>query len=219
MQPKGYNMQNNLEIIKKNQLFDGISTEEIKRILAGKSARFCKFEEDSFIFLRGDIIDFVGIVLSGSIAIIKEDSNGNRSIISEVTRSESFGTALCATKTKSMFSAVALKDSSVLLMEYEKIFDSSSDLSRNFIKLLAYKVLNINQKVNILSKRTIRDKLLAYFEMQSELYHSKAFSIPYNREELADYLFVDRSAMSRELSNMRNEGLISFYKSNFILHI
>ncbi|MEL7569975.1 MAG: helix-turn-helix domain-containing protein, partial [Eubacteriaceae bacterium] len=123
-------------------------------------------------------------------------------------------------------SVLALSDSEVLLFDYKRIITTCSSacvfhakLIENMLKILADDVLNLNDKLHVLSNRTTRDKLLAYFELQREIFNSDIFSIPLNREQLADFLFVDRSAMSRELSNMRDEGLIKFDKNNIELLI
>jgi CRP-like cAMP-binding protein len=161
------------------------------------------------------------MVLSGSARVIKEDENGNVMILTELAASELFGEAFaCAGIEQSPVTVLAAEDSEILCIDYKKITSSCSSacgfhskLIENMLKIIAEKNLLLNQKIEILSKRTTREKLLAFFDAQRGA--AKKFSIPYNREELAHYLCVDRSAMSGELCKMRDEGLLKFHKNKF----
>lgn len=173
--------------------------------------------------MAGESIRNVGIVISGKIAVIKEDGFGNRSIIAEMTPGEMFGEAFaCAGIGNITVSVLAAADSEILMIDYKKIIATCSSacvyhtkLIENMLEILAKRVLMMNQRIDVISKRTTREKLMAYFEIQKAAAKSDRFTIPYNREELADFLFVDRSAMSRELCRMREEGLIDFRKNRF----
>ncbi len=219
------NTLKHIEVIKRNPLFGEISGNDLKKMLSCLSADYRSYKQNSFIFLAGEMLRHIGIVLSGKIIIIKEDGSGNRGIIAEVYPGEMFGEAFaCSEISSSTVSAQAAVDSEVLLINYQRIFTSCTSacafhtkMIENMMKILAKKVLILNQKVDIISKRTTREKLMAYFEIQKDNSKSNKFTIPFNREELADYLFVDRSAMSRELSRMRDERLIDFNKNKFEL--
>lgn len=212
-----------IEIIKQNPLFKGIAENDLKTMLSCLSSELCFYHRGSFVFLTGESINRIGIVLSGKIIITKEDEFGNRGIIAEAISGEMFGEAFaCSEIMNSSVSAQTAEDSEVLLIDYKRIFTTCpsacafhTKLIENMLMILAKKILILNQKIDIISQRTTREKLMTYFEIQKGIAKSDKFTIPYNREELADFLFVDRSAMSRELSRMRDEGLIDFYKNKF----
>jgi CRP-like cAMP-binding protein len=173
--------------------------------------------------MSGDTINFVGVILSGGVKIIKEDINGRAAILTELGTSDIFGEVFaCANISQSPVTIYASLDSEILFIDYKKIVTTCPSacpfhtrLIENMLKLMAYKTLALNQKIETLSKRTTREKLLSFFDSQRG--PAKKFTIPYNREELAHYLCVDRSAMSNELCKMRDEGLIAFKKNTFEL--
>lgn len=214
-------MRKIFETAKSNPLFQGIAFSDFERIINCLSAKKAEYEKNDVILLSGDTVNFVGLILLGSVQIIKEDVDGRITIVTELGVSELFGEVFaCAGISQSPVSVLATESTEVLLMDYKKIITSCisacpyhARLIENMLKLIARKNLMLNQKIEILSKRTTREKLLAYFDTQRGI--AKKFAIPYNREELAHYLCVDRSAMSNELCKMRDEGLIKFYKSTF----
>ena len=171
--------------------------------------------------MSGDAVNFVGMILSGSVQIIKEDPDGRVAILTELSISDIFGEVFaCAGISHSPVTIQASEDSEILFIDYNKIITSCSSacpfharLIENMLKLIAVKNLLLNQKIEILSKRTTKEKLLCYFDLQRGA--ARKFNIPFNREELARYLCVDRSAMSNELCKMRDEGLIRFIKNTF----
>lgn len=211
------------EIIKNNPLFKDIKADDLEAMLKCLSVKYCSYEKDSFIVLVEQNIVFIGIVLSGKLAIISDDRNGNKNIISEIGVGEMFGEAFaCSGIEKSTVSVQAICNSHIMLLDYKRIITSCSSacifhtkLIGNMIAILAKKILILNQKINIISMRSIREKLIAFFDMQRDKTNSNKFTISYNREQLADFLFIDRSSMSRELCKMRDEGLIKFCKNKF----
>jgi CRP-like cAMP-binding protein len=212
-----------LVMIGKNKLFENISLQDMKTMLPCLSATVRTCRKDTFFMMAGDRMKSVGILMSGRLAIIKERGDGARTMIDEVVPPESFGEAFaCAGMEKSPVSVIALEDSQVLLIDLEKIVAVCSSactyhnkLIENMLGLLAGKLLSLTGKLDIISKRTTRDKLLAFLEQQKMLANSSKFTIPFNREQLAEYLFIDRSAMSSELGKLRDEGLIRFKKNQF----
>ena len=214
-------MEKIYETAKSNLLFQDIAFCDFVRILNCLSAQTVQYKKDEIILLTGDTVDFVGLVLSGSVQIIKEDIEGRITILTELGVSELFGEVFaCAEIKQSPVTVMATENAEVLRIDYRKIITSCSvacpfhaKLIENMLRLIALKNLMLIQKNEILSKRTTREKLFAFFETQRGT--AKEFTIPYNREELAQYLCVDRSAMSSELSKMRSEGLIKFHKSTF----
>ena len=214
-------MRNIYEVAKSNLLFQGISFSDFERILNCMSTKTAGYKKNDVIMLSGETVDFVGLVLSGAVQIIKEDMEGRIAILTELGVSELFGEVfVCAGITQSPVTVLATENTEVLLMNYKKIITTCTTacpfharLIENMLKLIAFKNLVLSQKNEILSKRTTREKLIAFFDIQRGA--AKKFTIPYNREELAYYLCVDRSAMSNELCKMRDEGLIKFQKSAF----
>ena len=214
-------MKRIFETVKDNPLFQGIAFSDFEKVFHCLSVKTAYFKKDDVILLSGDTVSFVGLILSGSVQIIKEDVDGRTTILTELGVSEIFGEVFaCAEISQSPVTIRATENAEVLLMDYKKIVTSCTSacpfhakLIENMLKLIARKNLMLTQKMDILSKRTTREKLLSYFAMQRGM--AKKFTIPYNREELAQYLCVDRSAMSNELCKMRDEGLIKFAKSTF----
>lgn len=204
-------------------LFQGITFDAFERMLHCLSAKTVCYKKDEAILLSGDAIHSVGLILSGRIRVVKEDIEGNSTILTVLGASELFGELFaCAELTQSPVTIQAAEDAEILFIDYRKIITSCAaacpfhtKLIANILKLLARKNLMLNQKIDILSKRTTREKLMCYFDTQRGT--AKRFTIPLNRDELARYLCVDRSAMSSELGKMRKEGLIRFDRNAFEL--
>jgi CRP-like cAMP-binding protein len=214
-------MVKKFEMIQGNPLFAGISHSDFEKMLGCIDARTHSYGKGESILLAGDAVGHMGLILSGVAQIIKEDENGDASILGEVAASELFGEVFaCAGIDHSPVTVRASEDTEVLFLNYRKVITTCSAacafhsrLIENMLKIIAQKNIYINQKNDILSKRTTRDKLLAFFDTQRGT--AKKFTIPFNREELASYLCVDRSAMSNELCKMRDAGLIKFKKNKF----
>jgi len=214
-------MKKIFDIAKNNPLFQEINYSDFEPMLNCLSSRTATYRKDDIILLSGDSINFVGLIVSGSIKIIREDLNGNSTILTKLVASEIFGEVFaCAEISHSPVTVQAIEETDVLFIDYSKIFTSCTNachfhsrLIKNMLKLVAQKNLMLNQKIEILSKRTTRDKLLCFFDFQRGTLN--AFTIPFNREEMANYLCVDRSAMSNELCKMRDDGLIQFNKNYF----
>ncbi len=214
-------MRNIFAAVKSNPLFQGIDFKDFERVLNCLFAKTAAYNKDDVILLSGDTVDYVGLIIYGGVQIISEDMDGHITILTALGTAELFGEVFaCAEITQSPVTVLATEDTEVLLMDYKKIITSCTAacpfharLIENMLKLIARKNLMLNQKLEILSKRTTREKLKCFFDMQRGT--ATRFTIPYNREELARYLCVDRSAMSSELGKMRDEGLINFHKNGF----
>ena len=218
-------MKKYLNILCASPLFAGINETDLDYMLKCLSARKSAYTKDEYILSTGDAITDVGIVLSGSVNIIKEDFWGNRAILAKVQPGEMFGEAFAfANIQKLPVSAVATEKSEILFVDFGKIATTCSSaclfhtqLIQNILKILANKNIMLTQKLEHIVKRTTREKLLSYLSEQAIKSGSNTFSIPFNRQELADYLSVDRSAMSNELCKLRDEGILEFYKNHFKL--
>lgn len=214
-------MKKIFETVKNNPLFEGVAFSDFERMADCLSAKTAVYQKGKVILLSGDTMDFVGFVLSGGVQIIKEDRNGRVTILTALGISELFGEVFaCAGVSQSPVTVLAAEDAEILLLDYKRFITSCSAacscharLIENMLRLIARKSLALNQKIDILSSRTTREKLLLFFDTHRGA--AKKFTIPYNREELAQYLCVDRSAMSNELCKMRDEGLIRFRKNTF----
>lgn len=219
-------MVNYYPVLKKVMLFDGIDEADIGSLLKCLSANEKKFNKGDIIYMDGDTILHVGIVLSGKVQIIKEDYFGNRTIMTEIGEGEIFGEVFACSKTdKIPVTVVSATNSVVLFVNYRHVITVCSSscefhlkLIENMLGILARKNFMLNHKIDCLSKRTTRERILTYLSFQSKKAKSNSFTIPFNRQELADYLCVDRSAMSSELGKMRDEGMVEFNKNKFTLH-
>jgi len=207
----------------KNPLFKGIAADDFSKVFRCLSARTVKYKKGEIIVLSGDDVSFIGVILYGEIKIIKEDKHGYVSMLTELSVTEMFGEILtCADIKQFPVTIVAKLDTEILLLNNEKIITTCTasclfhkNLIENMMRHIAKKNFIQNRKIEILSKRSIRERLVCFFEIQRN--GAKSFNIPFNREEMAQYLCVDRSALSNELCKMRNEGIITFRKNSFTI--
>jgi CRP-like cAMP-binding protein len=210
-----------------SQLFRGIKWDEMEQMLPCLSAEVREFDKDEFILLMGDETREIGLVLSGAVEVIKEDYWGNRNIMGRMVPGDTFAESYaCVPGARLNVSVEASEKAQVLFMDVQKIMRTCESscafhgrLTQNLMMLLAAKNLYLNAKVNHMMQRTTREKLLSYLSSESVRQGSPAFDIPFNRQQLADYLSVDRSAMSNELGKMRDEGLLEFDKNHFVLEV
>jgi CRP-like cAMP-binding protein len=214
-----------LEILKKCRLFDLISEKDLEHTLACLGARVEVFEKHYTVFAEGTPARHLGIVLSGSVQLYRMDYFGNRSILSEAGPSEIFGEAFACAETDSLpVSAVATSDSEIMLIDRDRILHVCSNsclfhqqIIYNIMKDLAQKTIAFHQRIEVTSRRSTREKLLAYLNIQARRRGSPSFEIPFDRQELADYLEVDRSGLSAEISKLRREGILENVKNRFVL--
>ncbi|MEL4105642.1 Crp/Fnr family transcriptional regulator [Oscillospiraceae bacterium WX1] len=214
-----------LSTLKKCPLFAGIDDTDIDKILPCLSATVFQYEKNTFVFSADDSVFTVGIILSGSIHIIKEDFWGRKDILSQAEAGDLFAESFsCAQSERIAVSVLAAERSEVMLVNCRKIIKTCSSaclfhaqLIANLLQIIANKNILLMQKIEQMSKRTTREKLLAYLSAEAEKVGRSAFDIPFNRQELADYLAIDRSAMSSELGRMRDEGLLTFERNHFEL--
>ncbi|WP_418504985.1 Crp/Fnr family transcriptional regulator [Cloacibacillus evryensis] len=189
------------------------------------SVKARKYARHEFVMRFGDSTEAIGMVLSGSVHIVKEDFWGNRNIVTEIGPGQIFAESYACTPGAALgVSVVAAEAAAVMFMNVRRVLTTCSSacefhsrLLRNLLSVLAEKNLRFNDKLTHMAQRTTRQKLLSYLSAESMRLGSPEFDITFNRQQLADYLSVDRSAMSGELSKMRDEGLLDFYKSHFRL--
>lgn len=218
-------MKKYIDILKGVPLFWEIEEEDLYSLLQCLGAKIVSFKPNAIIFEEGDVAELVGIVLSGEVQIVKDDFYGNRNIVASIHGGQLFGEAFACCDIQTLpVSALATCDSIIMLMDYRKIITSCPNacifhnkLIYNMLRVVANKNVILNQKIEFISKRTTKEKLMAYLLYEAKKASNNSFSIPFNRQELADFLFVDRSAMSNELCKLRDQGVLEFHKNKFRL--
>lgn len=170
------------------------------------------------------MIEDIGVVLSGKIHMISEDFWGNQNIIAEFTENALFGEAHSISRKPMFFSLVSVMPSSLLFLNTEKILDirehrrnEVQKLYHNLMTIIIRKKLNYMKKADILSRRNLREKISSFLSEEYKKKGNSSFTVPYNRQQMADYLSVDRSALSKELSKMKKEGILDYNHNWFML--
>ena len=218
-------MKKYLNILKKCPLFIGIEDEELLRMLSCLGATVETYDKKYTVMAEGNSAKFIGIVLSGSVQIMQVDYYGNRSILGNVGPSEMFAEAFACAETKTIpVSVIATELSDIMLIDCAHILHTCKNgcgfhhqLIFNLMKDLATKSIMFHQRIDITSKRTTREKLLAYLFAEAKRAGKNSFYIPFDRQELADYLEVERSGLSAEISKLRAEGILESQKNHFRL--
>lgn len=218
-------MEKYFEILSKCPLFLGISPEDIERMLGCLGGKVVEIAKDSPVFLEGEPASFLGVVLSGTVQIVRDDYYGSRSVLTAVRPGGLFGEAFaCAGLETFPVSAMALQPSTVLLLDCRRVLHGCTNacpfharVIENLLRGIARKNLLLTQKIRHMSPRTTRDKLMAFLLDQAKEAGSASFTIPYDRQALADYLGVERSAMSAEIGKLRRAGVLKTTGSQFEL--
>lgn len=206
-------------------LFQGAAEEEIGQMLRCLDAEERFFEKGAVICRAGEPAKWMGIILSGSVNIENDDIWGNRSILDHVGPGQVFAeTYACLPEEPMMVNVAAAEDTWVLLLRTQRLFQPGREvcghqarLIRNLLSVSAQKNLVLSRRIFHTSSKTIRGRLLSYLSFQARRQGGKQITIPFNRQQLADYLGVDRSALSKEMGKMRDEGLIAFERNYFKL--
>ena len=218
-------MEQYFSLLSANPLFAGISRAELADLLDCLGARLLRFPKGEPLFLEGDPAGFVGLVLEGAVQIVRDDFYGSRSLLTLAQPGDLFGEAFaCAGADEMPVSGYAAQTAAVLWLELRKMITVCSGacpfhntLIKNLLQVTARKNLLLNRKIRFMSPKTTREKLLAYLSDQAKQCGSTQFTIPLNRQELADYLGVERSAMSAELSKLRRDGVLEYSGARFHL--
>lgn len=218
-------MKKYLDVLKRCPLFDSIDDDNLSVMLNCLGARVESFDKKYTVMAEGNPAKYIGIVLSGSVQIIQNDYYGNRSIIDMIPPSQMFAHAFaCAELVEIPVSIVANEPSDIMLIDCSHVLHTCHNncafhqqLIFNLMKDLALKNLIFHQKIEITSKRSTRDKLMTYLMFCAKRAGNSSFDIPFDRQELADYLDVERSGLSAEISKLRAEGIIESNKKHFKL--
>lgn len=216
-------MGNHIDVIKECKLFRGIKKENLKTVLRELHTKEKTYEKGEFILHAGDDTEVLGITLKGRVLIVREDYFGNRNITAKFGAGELFGEIYaCTHKEKLGSDVIADQKTTVLFIHVQNIFlheDSECDyrslILGNLLNIIAEKAVILNKKLDHITKRTTKEKILSYLSTEAQEKGTSVFEIPFNRQELADYLSVDRSALSSELCKLRDLGVIKFNKNNF----
>ena len=218
-------MEQFYSVIEKCPLFYGISQSDFSGMLHCLGARLLEMKKGQSVVREGDETHWVGVILSGSVHLIREDYYGVRSVLSHIGPAQIFGEAYAFSEAQALpVSVVPDQDGKVLMLDSRRIVSCCSNacdfhnrMIFNLLRLVANKSLMLHQKIEITSKRTTRQKLMSYLVYQAKLKNSVSFTIPFDRQALADYLEVDRSGLSAQISQLRKEGILESEKNYFRL--
>ncbi len=218
-------MEKYFPVLSQTLLFAGIRQEELASLLGCLQARVVAVKKGDPLFLEGDAAGFIGVVLSGCIQILQEDYYGNRSLLTQAETGEIFAeTFACANLSRMPVSGYAPRDAEVMLLSCQKMLTVCSNscrfhnaLVKNLLQVVAQKNLSLSRKIGFMSQKTTREKLMAYLLDQAKRAGSPRFTIPLDRQALADFLGVERSAMSAELGKLRKAGVLECQGPHFEL--
>ena len=220
-------MKDFLPVIRSAQLFSGVSEDELTAMLSCLKAEKKDFPKEDFVLRSGDTADSIGLVLAGTVLVIQEDIWGNRNILSKAGPGQTFAAAYaCAPGSVLNVSVVAETPVTALFLNVKRILNvcpsacaHHSRIIRNLLSELAEKNLRFSEKLTHMGQRTTRSKIMSYLSAEALRLGKYEFDIPFSRQQLADYLAVERSGLSLELGKMRSEGLLDFHKSHFVLKV
>ena len=206
-------------------LFFGIRQEEMGAMLSCLGAKQQSFSKGEIILGEGAPAELIGVVLSGMVQVVREDYFGNRSMMAKLGPAEMFAEAFALAGVEGMpVNVVAAENSEVMLIDVSRISRPCAkacgfhqQMIYNLMRILALKNLACNQKIEVVSRRSTREKLMAYLLLQAKRAKKSTFLIPFDRQELADYLEVDRSGLSTEIGKLRREGVIDCEKNRFTI--
>lgn len=217
-------MEKYIERLLDVELFKGMTAQQMPKILHCLGGCIKHYEKNKFIYFEDCNTPDAGIVLEGHVQMISSDSLGNRLILEEFGTRDFFAYNLTGLNLAyTPLNVVTVIPSVILFFDCDHILNAPSvciyhnKLAENLLKIMTCKTMNLNQKINVLSKRTIRDKIMTFLMSEASKNGSPKVILNFNRQELADYLCVDRSALSRELGKLRNEGQLNFNNNNFEL--
>ena len=204
-------------------LFHGIAPEELSAVLSCIGYYIGSYQKGETLAFEEDSIKRVGVVLSGAVDMVKEDVWGSKTMLLRMQKNELFGeTFACGEDHTSTVTFIVSENAEILFLPFDRVMHSCTaacgyhhQLIENMVHLIAKKNRDLMRKVEVVTKRTIREKLLAYLSIQMQMQHSRYFEVPLGRAALAEYLCVDRSALTRELAKMKAEGLVDYDRNCF----
>lgn len=206
-----------------SQLFAGIQPNELQAMLGCIGYHVAAYKKGQTVAFEEEHIRHVGILLSGAVDMVKEDLWGNKTMLVRTRKDELFGeTFACGDETQSVVTFIVSEDARILFIPFNRVMHTCTmtcvfhhRLIENMVRIIANKNRDLMRKVEVVSKKSLREKILAYLSVQAQVHGSKYFEIPLGRVELADYLCADRSALTRELAHMKADGLIDYHRNLF----
>lgn len=220
-------MEEFLSTIRSAPLFSGVSEAELTAMLACLKAEKKDFPKEAFVLRAGDTAESIGLVLTGTVLVIQEDIWGNRNILSKAGPGQTFAVAYaCAPGSRLNVSVVAETPVTVLFLNVKRILtvcpsacSYHSRIIRNLLGELAGKNLQFSEKLTHVGQRSTRSKIMSYLSAEAQRLGTYELDIPFSRQQLADYLGVERSGLSQELGKMKRDGLLDYRKSHFVLKV
>lgn len=220
-------MEEFLSTIRSAPLFSGVSEAELTAMLACLKAEKKDFPKEAFVLRAGDTAESIGLVLTGTVLVIQEDIWGNRNILSKAGLGRTFAAAYaCAPGSRLNVSVVAETPVTVLFLNVKRILtvcpsacSYHNRIIRNLLGELAGKNLQFSEKLTHVGQRSTRSKIMSYLSAEAQRLGTYELDIPFSRQQLADYLGVERSGLSQELGKMKKDGLLDYRKSHFVLKV
>ena len=218
-------MKEFVPVLKRTKLFSGVGDDDISTMLSCLEARLLTYKRGEYVLRQGEHLSDILVLAEGRLHIQRDDYWGNRSILGHIGVGEIFGEAYVAPESGTLLNdVIAVEDSAVFFFDVKRVISTCSSACRfhtmvvqNLFFAISEKNRGLVQKLDYMSRRTTREKLLSYLSEEAKKQNSASITLPFNRQQLADYLSVDRSAMSNELCKMRDEGLLEFEKNRFRL--
>ncbi len=218
-------MKEFVPVLKRTKLFSGVGDDDISTMLSCLEARLLTYKKGEYVLRQGEHLSDILVLAEGRLHIQRDDYWGNRSILGHIGVGEIFGEAYVAPESGTLLNdVIAVEDSAVFFFDVKRVISTCSSACRfhtmvvqNLFFAISEKNRGLVQKLDYMSRRTTREKLLSYLSEEAKKQNSASITLPFNRQQLADYLSVDRSAMSNELCKMRDEGILEFEKNRFRL--
>lgn len=204
-------------------LFDGIVSSDFPAMLDCIGYHISTFHKGEIIAFEGENLKHIGLILSGAVDMVKEDLWGNKTMLIRARKHELFGeTFACGDDNLSVVTFLASEDARIMFMPFDRVMHSCTracifhhQLIENMVRVIAQKNRDLMRKTEVISKKTLREKIMAYLSIQAQMQNSRYIELPLGRIELAEYLCADRSALTRELVKMKQDGLIDYDKNCF----
>lgn len=215
----------NLSLLTKTSLFRGMTSQDISSILNCLEGQYKTYTKGELIYCAGEFVHSIGIVLSGKIHIEIDDFWGNKSILNDIQPGQLFAEAYaCVPGEPLMVNVVSVTNSEILFLNIHKMVQTCSNscihhskMIQNLLTVMAQKNLHLSRRILHTTPKTIRDRLLAYLSFLEFRQGSRTLTVPFNRQQLADYLSVDRSALSKEIGKMQKDGILKVRKNIFVI--
>lgn len=212
-------------ILPGNPLFSGVNPKDISAMLLCLNAVIFSFEKNEVIIHEGDNTDRIGIVIKGEVSVLQDDIHGNRTLFRKLSSGDSFGEAYaCALSNTYPMTVQADSEATVLFLKTEQIFSHKhfcqfqGILIRNLLHIIAEENVSMNRRLSNTMHKTTREKLLSFLYDESKRVQKDTFVISMDRQQMADYLGVERSALSAVISTLTKEGILSSSRNTFTLH-